>query len=244
MQDLDSPWGSVDFSARLNDLVDLHFDGVWSRLAMAMGVAPSTMQNIKTGSEPRLDTLLRIANAFGLTLDSLVFGDNPLLLDRSSNKSGADAIKKAEESAPDYSTDKVSIPISYDIKASAGLGLDVANEHWGNTWVDPDWLLRLIGVVPHKGLRIITVSGSSMDDAYKDGDLVLVDITQNEISRSGVYVFRLDGELFIKKLHLRLDGKMEVISLNPEYPSYTLENGHYEGEIVAKVVSVWEFEIQ
>ncbi|MCM1239994.1 MAG: S24 family peptidase [Lachnospiraceae bacterium] len=56
----------------------------------------------------------------------------------------------------------------------------------------------------------IGVNGNSMEPAFHDGDMLLIEMT-DEISRGEVGIFLVDNESYVKKL-----GDRELISLNPE----------------------------
>ena len=62
----------------------------------------------------------------------------------------------------------------------------------------------------------IGVNGNSMEPVYHDGDMLLVEMT-DEIDLGDVGIFLVDNESYVKKL-----GDGELISLNPEYGNIPL----------------------
>lgn len=76
----------------------------------------------------------------------------------------------------------------------------------------------------------IGVNGGSMEPLYSDGDILLVEPT-NDISIGEIGLFIVDNESFVKKL-----GNGELISLNKEYNNIPLTNGsNCSGRVVDKL---------
>ncbi len=76
----------------------------------------------------------------------------------------------------------------------------------------------------------IGVNGNSMEPVYYDGDMLLVEMTENiEVGEIGI--FSVNNECFVKKL-----GKNELISLNPDYDNIPLnETAHCMGRVIDKL---------
>jgi phage repressor protein C with HTH and peptisase S24 domain len=49
----------------------------------------------------------------------------------------------------------------------------------------------------------------------RDGDLLLVDAAQPRLRGSGIYAFRVQGMLAIRRLQMKLDGSVMISSDNP-----------------------------
>lgn len=88
-----------------------------------------------------------------------------------------------------------------------------------------DWLRRL-GVSPSYAV-LARASGDSMQPCLWDGDMVLIDKSQTEISvrpasakrgRSPIYALLDDGEARIKRIDRPGDGHIILTSDNPDYP--------------------------
>lgn len=81
----------------------------------------------------------------------------------------------------------------------------------------------------------IRVSGNSMEPAFSDGDIVLVETCPNvEIGEIGIFI--VNGEGFIKKL-----GTNRLISLNPEYddvPFHDEDAIYCRGRVLGKATVV------
>lgn len=76
----------------------------------------------------------------------------------------------------------------------------------------------------------IGVNGDSMKPTYCDGDMLLVEMTE-EIEIGEIGIFSVDGDCYVKEL-----GKGELISLNPEYKNIPLnESAKCMGRVIDKL---------
>ena len=76
----------------------------------------------------------------------------------------------------------------------------------------------------------VRVSGDSMEPVYHDGDMLLVEMS-DEIRVGEIGIFSLNGECYVKKL-----GKGELISLNPKYANIPLnESAKCMGRVIDKL---------
>ena len=80
----------------------------------------------------------------------------------------------------------------------------------------------------------IGVNGNSMFPVYKDGDTLLIEMT-DEIEIGEIGIFLVDGESYVKKL-----GNGELISLNPEFKNITLTES---SRCMGKVIGIWDVKI-
>ncbi len=103
-----------------------------------------------------------------------------------------------------------------DTGASAGPGRMVEQERRGELLLDPG-LLRRLGVRADMA-STIRVEGASMEPSLCDGDEILVDGARRTLGpRSGIFVFRRDGLLAVKRLRA-MGAEVEVVSDNPVFP--------------------------
>lgn len=76
----------------------------------------------------------------------------------------------------------------------------------------------------------IGVNGSSMEPAFQDGDILLVEATR-EIEVGDIGIFQINNECFVKKL-----GEKELISLNKDYKNIPLdETAATLGKVIGKL---------
>ncbi len=120
-----------------------------------------------------------------------------------------------------------------DIRASAGGGADVFNEHYKTITIDEMVMHNMVGM-GNTDLEAIHVNGESMEPTLQDGSIVFLDRTQNDIAKDGIFVAATTAGLFIKRIRRRADGMIELISDNKNYSPEVLAPD--EVKIVGKVV--------
>jgi phage repressor protein C with HTH and peptisase S24 domain len=95
--------------------------------------------------------------------------------------------------------------------------------------------LKRKGLDP-EALSAIRVSGDSMEGDLSDGDAVLIDHSRTDIKGEGIYVIRLDGHLYAKRLQRTFDG-VEIISTNKAYKTMSVPKDRlHELEVIGQVV--------
>ena len=110
------------------------------------------------------------------------------------------------------------IPV-FDIEAAAGAG-SYAGDIVQIVGLEKMWLRKEYGATD--SLEGIRVSGDSMEPTLFDGDVVLVD-RNDAMPKDGVYVLRIEDNLFVKRLSRLPNNKIEVISDNPSYSKYEID---------------------
>ncbi len=59
------------FHKKLRDLVEECYKGNWSSMGRACGISPTSLQRLKEGGFPRLETLLKLSHGLKIDIDSL-----------------------------------------------------------------------------------------------------------------------------------------------------------------------------
>jgi phage repressor protein C with HTH and peptisase S24 domain len=73
-----------------------------------------------------------------------------------------------------------------------------------------------------------------MEPTFRDGDIVFINRTQKEIHKGGIFVINTPFGLFVKRLRLKMDGSLDMVSDNPNYSIESVDPASVE--IVGKVV--------
>ncbi len=120
-----------------------------------------------------------------------------------------------------------------DIRASAGGGAEVFDEHYETITVDEKIMHNMVGL-GNTQLEAIHVDGESMEPTLQDGSIVFLDRTQTDIKKDGIFIASTTAGLFIKRIRQRADGMVELISDNKNYSPEVLSPD--EVQIVGKVV--------
>ncbi|MDY2947067.1 MAG: S24 family peptidase [Mannheimia varigena] len=110
-----------------------------------------------------------------------------------------------------------------DVSASAGFGssselVEVVNQM---RYV-PEQFYSLFRNMAPQYIRIINLSGDSMYPTFSSGDMLFVDISVNEFTGDGVYVFTYKGHLYVKRLQNTGD-QLLVISDNKLYEKWSIK---------------------
>jgi phage repressor protein C with HTH and peptisase S24 domain len=122
------------------------------------------------------------------------------------------------EQANEYQQIFAQIP-HYNVLAAAGAGAYNGHEEQLKPLAfRRDWLASRH--LSPANLVIVDVTGESMLPSLSDGDLVLVDRSQTEITGGRTYVLRMDNHLLVKNLQMLPYGLVQVSSFNSGYQPY------------------------
>lgn len=161
---------------------------------------------------PRADAALKIAEALGVSLYFLLYGEgNP-----------------SDESKDN----RFFVPV-LDQKLSAGFGQLLPDEPEIKGYMEVPKYLRQYG----DKLAILSVEGDSMEPTLRRGDMVLCDSCGYD--GEGLYAIQYDGDGFVKRV-LKRAGKYVIISDNPLYPQMEEPVGSDALAIVGRVHGVFK----
>jgi len=121
-----------------------------------------------------------------------------------------------------------------DIYASAGGGSFTDDEEHDSVVLDPHMVDMLGGEREIKNIDSINVLGDSMEPTFYENDMVFINRSLKDINRGGVFVVSTPNGLFIKRLSLRSDGMLDLISDNNLYSVESVISDSVD--IVGKVV--------
>lgn len=110
----------------------------------------------------------------------------------------------------------------YDVRASAGGGLvPLSDEPPERIAFGRDWLAQFRGA--SKNLGLLTADGDSMYPTIPNGALMLVDFDATRPLDGAIFVFEIDGAMLVKRLQVRFDKSLVLISDNAtHYPPQTI----------------------
>ncbi|KAB8123061.1 XRE family transcriptional regulator [Komagataeibacter medellinensis] len=179
-----------------------------AQVAGASGIAVSTLSSYMNGAEWKFGVAKKIAEACGVGLQWLMFGDLEQK-DRPLEVQSTIATTPDDLAYIDY----------YNIAASAGFGLcaDEA-ENPEKVAISKRFLRQDLGLEPNRAIMLET-RGDSMEPALRAGDRLVVDTRQQRIL-DGVHVLVVNGGLLVKRVSAEPDGKVRIASDNPLYPPF------------------------
>ncbi|MCF2910272.1 XRE family transcriptional regulator [Pseudoalteromonas sp. DL2-H2.2] len=210
---------STAFSRRFTTLIDQFSAGNKRQFAQLTGKSPSHIYRICRGlSRPSVAYLEHLYSLFNIDLNWLLTGEQP-----------------AEQSAVSGSGDMLMVP-KLDVEASAGFGSINGSEDITEQFaLNKRWLSTQLGVHSEQ-LAFVTIRGDSMLPTLQHGDMVLVDLSQRDANKRGVFVLQTEDGLMAKRLQQHRD-HISVVSDNPEYPAWQIhaDNAQQHG-IAGRIV--------
>jgi phage repressor protein C with HTH and peptisase S24 domain len=144
----------------------------------------------------------------------------------------------AEHQADFYRANEYQLVPRSSARASAG-GRDMTVE--SDQIVDylafkRDWLKRVLGI-SHSDLALCEVRGDSMVPTLFDRDLVLVDLRENVLDASAVFMIKVGDALLVKRVQHNFDGSVTIKSDNARYDTETLSGEQLRNvQVVGRVV--------
>ncbi|AGR77521.1 peptidase, S24 family [Aliarcobacter butzleri 7h1h] len=132
-------------------------------------------------------------------------------------------------------TDKYWIKYYPSVSVSAGGGAYEREDNFESLEL-PRYFVNMLGGNENlKNIDAINVIGDSMEPTLNSDNIIFIDKTKNDVSRDGIYAFTTIHGLFVKRIQRRVDGKLDIISDNKDYPSQVLNKNDLE--ILGKVIS-------
>jgi len=133
------------------------------------------------------------------------------------------------------STDRYWIKYFPTINVSAGGGAYESEDEYEKLDL-PDFFVDLIGGKENvKNIEAINVTGDSMEPTLNNGNIIFIDKTKQDVTKDGIYAFINENGLFVKRIQRRVDGGLDVISDNKEYPKQIVTRKGIE--VLGKVIS-------
>ena len=188
-------------------------------------VSESLLRKYLAGdSLPGTDKLVAIARAADISLEWLATGDGPV---QHRYPEGDDLNVMSEFSLPP----RYVAQVGRDGRIRMENGASQDSVAFRTSWVKNE-----LGVNP-TSLAVLCVRGDSMEPGIWEGDIVLMDTSENRITDDTVYVLKRHGYLVIKRLQTMFDGGIKIKSDHPAYDDEVISREEAERvDIVGRVV--------
>lgn len=230
--------------------------GLDALAAQMTGISRRTLSdwaNDKT--EPRASSLAEICQISGVSLAWLITGEarnhfTPKVvaevIGREARLAGDPTVAVVdpavgsaaffeEASSSGLPPNMIRLPL-YSVEASAGPGRSAAVEEVLDEIAFHQRFLRGLGANPSR-CSVIWAKGDSMTPTIPDGSVLVVDLSQFEISNGCLYVINVEGDLLVKRARRRLDASIELISDNELYPTETIQRDRLDQvQVVGRVI--------
>lgn len=213
---------STAFSRRFQLVVDQLAKGNKKCFAELTGKSASHIYKICRGtSRPSMAYLQKLYEEYRVDLTWLLTGEH--------NDNG-------QVTGQPKDSELVFTPM-FDVQASAGMGSDVQAEDVEDYFAfNKSFLSRQLNVSSEQ-LAFVTISGDSMLPTLQDGDRVLVDMSQKNVAREGLYLLQSENGLMAKRLTDK-QGELWVVSDNPAFENWIITSLDREANPVAGKI-VW-----
>lgn len=91
-----------------------------------------------------------------------------------------------------------------------------------------------------ESLVIISQAGDSMAPTIGNGDNLLIDTAVNTWQTDGVYLFSLDGNIYLRQVHKQPGAGLEARAINARYPSFVITPELMASFVVhARILLIW-----
>jgi phage repressor protein C with HTH and peptisase S24 domain len=204
-------------------------------VSKASGVSRSSVvQWEQDTNQPRGESLIALSKALDCDPDWLLHGK-----EKAGNATTDNAVNNQSEkhSVSRPSNDNLISLDFFDVEVSAGHGALVIKEDKSDCITfSKKFIDEMIGVNP-KNVFLMPVRGDSMMPTLKNQAVIMVNKIE-EFSGDGVYVFRFDGQLMVKRLQFSKTG-LTVVSDNTSYKEWELTRDELATEdfkIIGEVV--------
>ncbi len=127
-----------------------------------------------------------------------------------------------------------------DVNAAAAQGASMGQGDSGNqVQVSQSMIDLLIPGNPKKDLSMIRVHGDSMEPKIKEGDLILVSMSQDVIYDGSIYILRVGDVVYVKRVQ-RLPTQINLVSDNKAYATIAISGEELKqveviGQVVGKI---------
>jgi DNA-binding Xre family transcriptional regulator len=208
----------LDIVEEIKDIISVDFNGkrVFDKdVADLLGISQMNFATMKKRDKVPFRELLDFCAKRSIAINWLLYGQSP-------------------ESLIDATNKFFMVRYFTNVSASAGGGGSADNEVHESLMLSDSFVSTLGGERELKNIEAINVSGDSMEPTFSYYDIVFLNRNKTDISRGGIFTINTEHGLFIKRIQKRIDGKIDIISDNKEYPIQTVYP--QEIEVVGRIV--------
>ncbi len=186
-----------------------------SELARVLGIGRQAVTDAKKRSHIPADWYLYLCRKYGLNPQWLESGMGPTHVNQSQAESAPMAC------APGMHPEEFSYVPKVRARLSAGGGSLQVDEAIETYYAFRHAWLRRKGQISQ--MRLMRVSGESMEPTLRDEDVVLIDLSQVDIFTGKIYAVGIDEEIVVKRVDKK-PGKLVLVSDNRQlYPPLEVE---------------------
>ncbi len=192
----------LDIIEGIKDIVSEDFPGrkIFDKdIADLLGISQMNFATMKKRDKVPLMELLDFCARRSIAINWLLYGQSPESLIESTNRF-------------------YTVRYFSQVSASAGGGAGNDNEESEPLMLEANFVSSLGGESELKNIEAINVTGDSMEPLFNYGDIIFINRSKCDVGHGGVFTINTEHGLFIKRIHKRIDGKIDIISDNKDYP--------------------------
>lgn len=168
-------------------------------VATALGVEPINFATMKKRNKIPFKELSEFCARQKISLNWLLFDQAP-------------------ESLIDITNKYYQVKYLRDVSASAGGGADNYDENAELLTIPDNFVSAMGGEKNLPNIEAINVAGDSMEPTLSDRAIVFIDKGKTDIKKGGIFAIVSESGVFIKRLNQKINGQIEIISDNKDYP--------------------------
>lgn len=184
-------------------------------VANALGISQINFATMKKRDKIPFDKLLDFCASKSISINWLLYNQAPESLIESTNQF-------------------YTVKYFSDVNASAGGGGEIDTQECQDIMVPKVFSDLFASHQQMNNIEAIRVSGDSMEPTFSYHDIIFINKDNKNLRRRGVFVIKTEYGLFVKRISMRVDGQIDIISDNKEYAPITVRSN--EIEILGKVV--------
>jgi SOS-response transcriptional repressor LexA len=124
-----------------------------------------------------------------------------------------------------------------DVNVSAGGGAYDSDEDYEMLALEGTFFEKIAAFSNASRIEAVNVVGDSMEPTIADDSIVFIDRDRCDIAKGGIFALVTPSGLFIKRIQIRVDGAVDIISDNRDYPVQTV--AREEVTIIGKVIGMF-----
>ena len=199
-----------------------------AELARHLGIRRAAITDAKRRNAIPSEWFLKLSRSHGL---------NPLWLESGLGPKHIGKGEEVRETPAPYEMEEFAfVPMAKARVSGGGGSLETDDEVESWYAFRNEWLARKGGI---REMRLMRVTGDSMDPTLKDEDMVLIDLSQEDVYPGKIYAVRIDQEIVVKRLDKK-PGKLVLVSDNRNlYDAYEVPlDGSADVRVLGRVIWV------
>lgn len=190
-------------------------------VANALGISQINFATMKKRDKIPFDKLLDFCALKSISINWLLYNQSPESLVESTNQF-------------------YTIKYFSDVNASAGGGGEIDAEDYQEIKLPKIFSDLFDHQQNMDNIEAVRVSGDSMEPTFSYHDVIFIDRSNKNLRRRGVFVIKTEYGLFVKRIGMRVDGQIDIISDNKEYAPMTVKCSEIEilGKVLGKLGTI------